>query len=111
CRTSFEGCVRYNRTHEEPHKCTFQPRSRIRGNASFKHFAHLALKDGKIQPTSGQLNTLLKLTRVATQDYRSLKNFGIRLEFKTAASSCNISQVYDPHKCLPLQRKGSAASK
>ncbi|KAH7971831.1 hypothetical protein HPB52_003221 [Rhipicephalus sanguineus] len=63
----FEGCVRYNRKHEEPQKCTFEPRSRIRGNASFEHIAHLVLKYGKIQPTSGQLNTLLRLTRVATE--------------------------------------------
>ncbi|XP_049267178.1 uncharacterized protein LOC119375630 [Rhipicephalus sanguineus] len=103
----FEGCVRYNRKHEEPHKCTFEPRSRIRGNASFKHFAHLALKDGKIQPTSGQLNTLLRLTRVATQNYRSLKNFSVRLEFKTTPSRCNTSQVYDPHQCLPLGERAN----
>ncbi|XP_037275365.2 uncharacterized protein LOC119168017 [Rhipicephalus microplus] len=103
----FEGCVRYNHKHEEPQKCTFQPRRRIRGNASFRYFAHLALKDGNIQPPSGHLNTLLRLTRVATQNYRSLKNFSVRLEFRTTPSTCVNPQVYDPHMCLPLEGKAN----
>ncbi|XP_049267180.1 uncharacterized protein LOC119373806 [Rhipicephalus sanguineus] len=101
----FEGCVRYNRKHEEPQKCTFEPRSRIRGNASFEHIAHLVLKYGKIQPTSGQLNTLLRLTRVATEHYRTVKDFSVRLEFMTTLSSCNTWQIYNPQECLPLEGK------
>nr|XP_050037744.2 uncharacterized protein LOC126534526 [Dermacentor andersoni] len=102
----FEGCIRYRRHREEPSKCTLAPPREIKGSTSFVHFAHEALKKGGIQPSSGNLNTLLRITRGARQNYRDLsKEVIIRVEFKTTPSSCVIPSNYSVDQCLPIAYK------
>ncbi|XP_049526850.1 uncharacterized protein LOC125946811 [Dermacentor silvarum] len=99
----FEGCIPYRPHHEEPTKCTFAHPRDLRGNSSFVYFAHEALKQGRSQPSSGNLNTLLLITRGAYQNYRDLsKEFVLRVEFLTTPSNCVIPRDYSVKECLPI---------
>ncbi|KAH6927006.1 hypothetical protein HPB50_025276 [Hyalomma asiaticum] len=93
----FEGCVQ--RGEETEHgQCAMAPTDGPGANV-WKYYAERALAESDIQPDYGNLNTLLNLTRVATQMSNGIT---IRVEFTTTESSCKSSDDFSFEQCLPL---------
>ncbi|XP_037577226.1 uncharacterized protein LOC119459593 [Dermacentor silvarum] len=93
----FEGCVEPGQKRDSG-DCTLAPQTWLSSNA-YRHYAHLALANASIQPDEGNLNTLLEMTRIATQ---LAEGFILKFEFTTVESSCNSSVAYSEEQCPPL---------
>nr|XP_054927975.1 uncharacterized protein LOC129385363 isoform X2 [Dermacentor andersoni] len=93
----FGGCVDAG---QEQHSgdCILAPPVWLRSRA-YRHLAHLVLAKAPIQPAEGNLNTLLKLTRMANEGTNVIT---IKLEFTTVESTCNSSVAYSEAQCPPL---------
>ncbi|XP_075554078.1 uncharacterized protein LOC142587074 [Dermacentor variabilis] len=98
----FEGCVPMGQ-EQDPDGCVLGPKSWLTMD-TFRHYAQLALANANIQPDVGNLNTLLHLTRIATE---RTDGFAIILEFSTVKSTCNSSVAYSEDQCPPLYRKAT----
>ncbi|XP_070377364.1 uncharacterized protein [Dermacentor albipictus] len=93
----FEGCVPMGE-EQDSGGCVLGPQSWLT-MSTFRRYANLALANAHIQPEEGHLNTLLRLTRIATE---WTDGFTIILEFTTAKSTCDSSVAYSEDKCPPL---------
>ncbi|XP_050036971.1 uncharacterized protein [Dermacentor andersoni] len=98
----FEGCVPMGQ-EQDPGGCVLAPESWL-SMSTFRRYAQLALANAHIQPDEGHLNTLLELTRIATE---RTDGFTIILEFTTVKSTCDSSVAYSEDQCRPLYSKAN----
>ncbi|KAL1479596.1 hypothetical protein MTO96_051726 [Rhipicephalus appendiculatus] len=98
----FEGCVSPEE-EEEIGQCVMVPDHWLR-SMTYRYYAEVALEKGNIQPDEGNLNTLLEVTRAATQHAEAITT---RIEFTTAESICNTSLAYSLQECPPLTNKAN----
>ncbi|KAH7971833.1 hypothetical protein HPB52_003223 [Rhipicephalus sanguineus] len=82
----FEGCVSPEE-EEEIGQCVIAPAHWLRSR-TYSYYAEVALEKGNIQPDEGNLNTLLEVTRAATQLWRGIV---IQIKFTTAETIRNSS--------------------
>ncbi|XP_037500415.1 uncharacterized protein LOC119374402 [Rhipicephalus sanguineus] len=98
----FERCVKPEE-EQVVGQCVMAPEHWLRSK-TYQHYALEALEKGNIQPDEGNLNTLLAVTRAASQLWHGIV---IRIEFTTVESVCNSSVAYSEQLCRPLKSEAN----